>query len=72
MAGDSWEEHRLLIMDKLSIHTGELANIRTEIATFKSDFQVSMTELKTKMMIASTVITMVVGTVVTFVMGKVL
>ena len=72
MAGESWEEHRLLIMDKLSNHTAELATIRGELAVFKSDFQVSMTELKTKMMIATTVTNIVVGSIVAFVMGKVL
>lgn len=72
MASDSWEEHRLLIMDKLSIHTGELANIKTELATFKSDFQIGMTELKTKMMIATTITNLIVGSVVAFVMGKIL
>lgn len=72
MAGESWEEHRLLIMDKLSNHTAELSTIRSELAVFKSDFQVSMTELKTKMLIATTVTNLIVGSVVAFVMSKVL
>lgn len=72
MASDSWEEHRLLIMDKLAIHTGELANIKTELSTFKSDFQIGMTELKTKMLIATTVTNLIVGSIVAFIMGKIL
>ena len=72
MAGESWEESRMMIMDKLSIHTAELSNIKAELASFKSEFQIGMTELKTKLMIATTVTNVFVGSFVAFVMGKVL
>lgn len=72
MAGDSWEEHRLLIMDKLAHHTSELSTIKSELTNFKSEFSINMTELKTKMMIATTVTNLIVGSVVAFVMSKVL
>lgn len=72
MAGETWEEARMMIMDKLSNHTGELSNIKTELTSFKSEFQIGMTELKTKMMIATTVTNLLVGSVVAFVMGKIL
>lgn len=72
MANESWEEHRLLIMDKLSHHTAELSNIKSDLTTFKSEFQIGMTELKTKMLMATTVTNLVVGSIVAFVMGKVL
>lgn len=72
MAGESWEEARMMIMDKLSNHTGELSNIKSELTSFKSEFQIGMTELKTKMMMATTVTNLLVGSVVAFVMSKVL
>lgn len=70
MAGESWEEARMMIMDKLSFHTSELNSIKSELTTFKTEFQVGMTELKTKMMIATTATNIIVGAVVAFVMEK--
>jgi hypothetical protein len=70
--GASWEEARMMIMDKLSHHTAELSSIKTELTGFKSEFQIGMTELKTKMMIGTTITNLVVGSVVAFVMSKVL
>ena len=72
MAGESWEEARMMIMDKLSNHTGELSTIKSELTSFKSEFQIGMTELKTKMMIATTVTNVLVGAVVAFIMKKML
>ena len=72
MAGDSFDEYRIFIMDKLSNHTNELSNIKTELNTFKSSFEIGITELKTKMMIATTITNLIVGAVVAFVMSKVL
>ncbi len=72
MAGETWEEARMMIMDKLSNHTSELSTIKTELNAFKSSFEIGMTELKTKMMIATTVTNMIVGAIVAFVMSKVL
>jgi hypothetical protein len=72
MAGETWEEARMMIMDKLSNHTSELSTIKSELNTFKSSFEIGMTELKTKMMIATTVTNLIVGAVVAFVMSKIL
>ena len=72
MSGASWEESRMMIMDKLAHHTAELSSIKTELSGFKTDFQINMTELKTKMLIATTVTNMAVGSIVAFVMDKVL
>ena len=70
--GASWEEARMMIMDKLSNHTAELSTIKSELSTFKTDFQIGMTELKTKMMIATTVTNLVVGSIVAVIMSKVI
>ena len=72
MAGETWEEARMMIMDKLSNHTAELSTIKSELNTFKADFQIGMTELKTKMMIATTVTNLVVGSVVAVIMSKII
>lgn len=72
MAGETWEESRMMIMDKLSNHAGELSTIKSELTSFKSEFQIGMTELKTKMMIATTATNLFVGTVVAFIMKKML
>lgn len=72
MAGETWEEARMMIMDKLSNHTSELSTIKSELSTFKTEFQIGMTELKTKMMIATTITNLLVGSVVAFIMGKIL
>jgi len=69
---ETWEEARMMIMDKLSNHTSELSTIKTELNTFKSSFEIGMTELKTKMMIATTITNMIVGAVVAFVMKTIL
>ena len=72
MAGETWEEARMMIMDKLSNHTAELSTIKSELNAFKADFQIGMTELKTKMMIATTVTNLVVGSIVAVIMSKVI
>jgi hypothetical protein len=72
MANETWEEARMHIMWKLSEHTSQLTSIYTELNTFKTSFQVGMTELKTKIMIAAGIINLIVGSVVAFVMSKVL
>jgi hypothetical protein len=72
MANETWEEARMHIMGKLSEHTSQLTSISTELNTFKTSFQVGMTELKTKIMIAAGIINLIVGSVVAFVMSKVL
>ena len=69
--GASWEEARMMIMDKLSNHTSELSTIKSELSTFKAEFQIGMTELKTKMMIATTVTNLIVGSIVAVIMGKI-
>jgi len=68
MAGETWEEARMMIMDKLSNHTSELSTIKSELNTFKSSFEIGMTELKTKMMMATAITNIVVGIVVGIVM----
>jgi hypothetical protein len=72
MSNDTWEQSRMLIMTKLKEHTEQLAAINKDINTFQTSFQIGMTELKTKVMIATGVINLVVGAVVAFVMSKVL
>jgi hypothetical protein len=72
MANETWEEARMHIMGKLSEHTNQLTSISSELNTFKTSFQVGMTELKTKIMIAAGIINLIVGSVVAFVMSKVL
>jgi hypothetical protein len=72
MANETWEEARMHIMGKLSEHTSQLTSISTELNTFKTSFQVGMTELKTKIMIAAGIINLIVGSIVAFVMSKVL
>jgi len=68
MAGETWEEARMMIMDKLSNHTSELSTIKSELNTFKSSFEIGMTELKTKMMMATAITNIVVSIVVGIVM----
>jgi hypothetical protein len=72
MGNETWEEARMHIMGKLSEHTSQLTSISTELNTFKTSFQVGMTELKTKIMIAAGIINLIVGSIVAFVMSKVL
>lgn len=69
MAGETWEEARMMIMDKLATHTGELYNIKEAQANFRTDFSVSMTELKTKIMLASVIMNILVGGVIAYVVG---
>jgi hypothetical protein len=72
MGNETWEEARMHIMGKLSEHTSQLTSISTELNTFKTSFQVGMTELKTKIMIAAGIINLIVGSIVAYVMSKVL
>jgi len=72
MGNETWEQARMHIMGKLSEHTSQLTNISNELNSFKTSFQVGMTELKTKIMIATGIINLIVGAVVAFVMGKIL
>ena len=69
MAGESWEEARMMIMDKLATHTNELFNIKEAQSTFRTDFAVSMTELKTKIMLASVIMNIIVGGVIAYIVG---
>lgn len=69
MAGESWEEARMMIMDKLAAHTSELHTIKETQAAFRLDFSVSMTELKTKMMLASVITNVLVGGIIAYVVG---
>ncbi|MCI4437558.1 MAG: hypothetical protein JHC33_12190 [Ignisphaera sp.] len=61
---ETWEEARMLIMDKLSNHTHELSTIKLELNAFKSSFEIGMTELKTKMMIATAITNIVVSIII--------
>lgn len=69
MAGESWEEARMMIMDKLATHTSELYSIKESQANFRTDFSVSMTELKTKIMLASVIVNILVGGVMAYIVG---
>jgi hypothetical protein len=72
MANETWEEARMLILDKLAYHTKELTNISKELNTFKSSFSIGMTELKTKIMIGTSIVSIVFGSITAAIVGKIL
>lgn len=71
MSGTSWEEARLMIMDKLEKHSADIGTISRSVNDLEISFTKSMTELQTKMMLMSVIGTSVVGTIVTIVVSKV-
>lgn len=71
MSGTSWEEARLMIMDKLEKHSADIGTISRSVNDLEISFTKSMTELQTKMMLMSAIGTSVVGTIVTIVVSKV-
>jgi hypothetical protein len=72
MANETWEEARMHIMGKLNEHTTQLGSISNELNTFKASFQIGMTELKTKIMIATSTVSIVFGSVTAAIVGKIL
>lgn len=72
MSGTSWEEARLMIMDKLEKHSVDIGTISRSVNDLEISFTKSMTELQTKMMLMSVIGTSVVGTIVTIVVSKVI
>lgn len=72
MSGTSWEEARLMIMDKLEKHSADIGTISRSVNDLEISFTKSMTELQTKMMLMSVIGTSVVGTIVTIVVSKVI
>jgi len=72
MANETWEEARMLILDKLAYHTSELNSISSELNAFKSSFSIGMTELKTKIMVGTSIISVVFGTVTAAIVGKII
>ena len=69
---NSWDEHRLLIMDKLAQHSAELSRINEKVTNVENSFSIGMTELKTKIMIGAAILNIAMGSIVAFIMNKIL
>ena len=50
MASESWDEARMLIMDKLSTHTNEISMIKKEQSNFNEKLGIAMESMKLNMM----------------------
>lgn len=49
MAGESWDEARLLIMDKLATHTNEIASVKLEQQRFNEKLRDALETVKINM-----------------------